>query len=579
MPSVSDRAKLIEYLYRVAVEPEQFDQLMTHWGKVLDDIDALDGKQLSGKDGVKELDEELTRHIKQANNVLKEIGRSTKPHLSLETPIMLDPNPAMILDRSGKIIIANETASKEFEVHRGDPISNLPIKDERMQGIFARLSLGKEKNPADNGMIGLVQVKSSTSNRRIMLVLSYVETPLTPDAHILVTTPAPMWNPEIEAMLQNFFGLSGVESHVVQSLVHGLGIKEIAAQRNRSVDTVRNQLKRVLQKTGSNSQVELVNLIGGLKTFTPEPEPSFSTGGGLDAEFFSQGLPDGRQLEYFVAGDPNGTPILFIHGMMDGYQLTPAIKQAAAKYSLKIIAPARPGYGGSSIDDAPGEPEDKFAEDVMVLMDQLKLKKCPFIGHMGGSAYVFAFADKFPGHISQIFNIAGSAPFTNEKQLAQISPNHSRMAMTYKHLPNLFPMFLRAGVAVLERRGEEAFLRVLYGKSPIDFDVARIPANTQVLNEGFRVSAMHGHKAFMIDIKVLTSDWSRYCENIRCPITLVHGVHDHVVPIARIREFSDSLQGAELIEYQDSGQLVLYQRPDEVLALIVGKMRSLRDKL
>jgi DNA-binding CsgD family transcriptional regulator len=56
------------------------------------------------------------------------------------------------------------------------------------------------------------------------------------------------------------FGLTGAELAVCQMLVQGFTNRDIAEQRNTSIDTIRNQIKSVLNKTSSNRQVDLVRL-------------------------------------------------------------------------------------------------------------------------------------------------------------------------------------------------------------------------------------------------------------------------------------------------------------------------------
>ena len=61
-------------------------------------------------------------------------------------------------------------------------------------------------------------------------------------------------------ILKRAFDLTTAEADVVQSLVECCSVKEIAEQRSRSVDTVRAQIKSILSKTETRSQVELVRL-------------------------------------------------------------------------------------------------------------------------------------------------------------------------------------------------------------------------------------------------------------------------------------------------------------------------------
>jgi len=56
------------------------------------------------------------------------------------------------------------------------------------------------------------------------------------------------------------FGLSPVETSILSGLVEGKAIKELAAERSTSVNTVRNQVASLLKKTGTSSQKELLSM-------------------------------------------------------------------------------------------------------------------------------------------------------------------------------------------------------------------------------------------------------------------------------------------------------------------------------
>lgn len=58
--------------------------------------------------------------------------------------------------------------------------------------------------------------------------------------------------------LQQLFGLTGAELAVCGLLAQGLSLKDIAAARRKTKETVRSQLKQIFSKTGTSSQAELV---------------------------------------------------------------------------------------------------------------------------------------------------------------------------------------------------------------------------------------------------------------------------------------------------------------------------------
>ncbi|GLQ33069.1 helix-turn-helix transcriptional regulator [Litoribrevibacter albus] len=64
--------------------------------------------------------------------------------------------------------------------------------------------------------------------------------------------------------LKELFGLTPTEAQVCHLLSDGYGIKSIAMVEDKSVSTVREQVNNIFQKTGTTSQVSLINLLASL---------------------------------------------------------------------------------------------------------------------------------------------------------------------------------------------------------------------------------------------------------------------------------------------------------------------------
>ena len=64
--------------------------------------------------------------------------------------------------------------------------------------------------------------------------------------------------------LTDLFGLTGAEASLATDLMAGEELREIAQRRNRSVNTVRTQLSRLMAKVDVNRQSELMRLLASL---------------------------------------------------------------------------------------------------------------------------------------------------------------------------------------------------------------------------------------------------------------------------------------------------------------------------
>ncbi len=81
-----------------------------------------------------------------------------------------------------------------------------------------------------------------------------------PFANLIVADPDRRMEAPAE-LLQRFFDLTPAESVVLERLVQGLTLKEIADASGTSRNTVRNQLHIVFEKTGTSRQSELIKLV------------------------------------------------------------------------------------------------------------------------------------------------------------------------------------------------------------------------------------------------------------------------------------------------------------------------------
>ena len=80
-----------------------------------------------------------------------------------------------------------------------------------------------------------------------------------PLALLVVSDPA-VDAPPI-AVYRNLFSLSVAEAALLAALAHGTSVSEWARQRNISVSTVRTQVRALFDKTGTNTQAQLVALV------------------------------------------------------------------------------------------------------------------------------------------------------------------------------------------------------------------------------------------------------------------------------------------------------------------------------
>ncbi|PSS00992.1 putative valacyclovir hydrolase [Coniella lustricola] len=119
-------------------------------------------------------------------------------------------------------------------------------------------------------------------------------------------------------------------------------------------------------------------------------------------------LPDGRKLDYALAGAEKGIPLVFLHGTPGSYIANADFKAACARKGIKLITFSRPGYGNSSRQR--GRKVVDVVADIVALLEHLGLKETLVAGYSGGGPHALACAARLPGCLA-VLSIASPAPF------------------------------------------------------------------------------------------------------------------------------------------------------------------------
>ena len=210
----------------------------------------------------------LLPHIRQAVRVRQElVAAEAHAYASVSGFLEHTTLGVVFLDRRGAIVSTNEVARRttlggKDGIHewRGTLRASMPVDDARIRRLVSR-ALPRLAQTAVGGFM--------TVRRPVGLPLIVHVHPVTPRRGdfgaerlavlVLIRDPdAVQLEPE---MVGEVLGLSGAESRVAALLGEGRSVRDIARELGRSEDTVRWTLKRVLSKTDSSRQADLIRLL------------------------------------------------------------------------------------------------------------------------------------------------------------------------------------------------------------------------------------------------------------------------------------------------------------------------------
>ena len=126
------------------------------------------------------------------------------------------------------------------------------------------------------------------------------------------------------------------------------------------------------------------------RTATPAPVPPTVT-----PTFGTVALPHGLTLPYIEQGDPEGPPVLFLHGYTDSWRSFAGVLSHLPP-RFRAIALTQRGHGDASR-PAQGYHPRVFAADLAAFMDAVGIKDAVIVGHSMGSVVAQRFAIENPG--------------------------------------------------------------------------------------------------------------------------------------------------------------------------------------
>jgi DNA-binding CsgD family transcriptional regulator len=187
----------------------------------------------------------------------------------LETALDSLEHAVLGLDRNGKVVLSNRSA--EVVVKAGDALnlsngilsSIFPEQNRRLQAALSgAVAAGNGSNITSGGAL-LIDRKSQMNPLRITVTPFLSPVPGSSAqlaALVFISDPASCPQPR-GITLRALYGLTPTEARLTDLLLEGTDLRKIAERLGLTVETTRFHTKRVLAKTGTRRQNELIKLM------------------------------------------------------------------------------------------------------------------------------------------------------------------------------------------------------------------------------------------------------------------------------------------------------------------------------
>ena len=239
-------------------------------------------------------------------------------------------------------------------------------------------------------------------------------------------------------------------------------------------------------------------------------------------------LSDGRTLGWAEYGDPQGRPVLAVHGSPDSRRIWALINAGARGHGLRLICPDRPGFGLS--DPNPAHSVLGWVDELRQLVEQVEVNRFPVVAISGGGEYACAAAWRMPERVSGLglFSVIGAL---NEKgSMVGVNRRVKTVYVVARLAPFLLRPIGRAMVRSVQRNPAKALARMAATRPPEDREVFERPAVRAALLDNlpeqfrdvdsivreFRI-AVHPWPVPLDEIGVPTHVWQGGRDNVHTP--------------------------------------------------------------
>lgn len=269
-------------------------------------------------------------------------------------------------------------------------------------------------------------------------------------------------------------------------------------------------------------------------------------------------LPDGSRVAYVDAGVPDGPTVILLHGTPAcRLEATGPLDAAACELGIRLVAPDRPGCGGSSfvsyrLVDYPALLA-RFA-------DAVGLGDFAVVGTSGGGRYACATACLLGDRVRHLVLVAST-----------VSPDFPDARSTWNEgdrtaylLARRVPWLFRALVASMGRRVRrhpDAWRGLLPGLSCADERALAGEDAQRLAREMLTEALRQGARGVAHDYRLEASPWGLDLAAISAPVDIWHGQDDTLVGPLAGQMLADAIPGARLhlVEGQGHFSLIIHE--------------------
>ena len=264
---------------------------------------------------------------------------------------------------------------------------------------------------------------------------------------------------------------------------------------------------------------------------------------------------DGGTIYTISRGD--GPPVVFCHGVTLSSRVWAKQFETFPAAGFQALAFDSRGHGESRVGDT-GQSLDNLADDLRTVLEELDLRDVVLVGHSMGGMSVQAFAIRHPDVVTE--RVACLVLLSTSSH--NLVSDAKRLRGALERVVNVGP---DVGTFMRQRNLGLLLARLGFGDDP---NPSHVEATREMLAACDKATTREAVSA------LLHLDLTDGLPNVHVPTLVIVGTADALTPPRDARRIAELVPNARLVEYAGSGHMLMYERSDELDALIMDFARE-----
>lgn len=290
------------------------------------------------------------------------------------------------------------------------------------------------------------------------------------------------------------------------------------------------------------------------RSLSREPESTWAKGDGSGWQGIVADLSDGTRITYIDAGVSDGSAFILLHGTpASRMEATGPLDAAARELGLRLVAPDRPGVGGSSF--VPYRVAD-YPQSLARFADAIGLDDFAVVGTSGGGRYACAAGCLLGDRVRHVVLVASTVSPDFPAARSTWNKSDRTAYLLARRAPWLF-RGLVGGMTRKLRRDPDAWRGLLPDLSPADECTLAHGDASELMRRMLAEALRQGARGVAHDYRLEASPWDLKLAAIKAPADVWHGQDDTMVRPLAARMLADAIPGARLHLVEGKGHFSL----------------------